>query len=71
MLSFIIVFAIAVPLMIWALSPSPSPKRRPTRVDQPAPSDGIFVPPSAGASDFHFGSGCDGGGGGSCDGGGS
>jgi hypothetical protein len=30
MLSFIIVFAIAVPLMIWALSPSLAGKRRPS-----------------------------------------
>lgn len=69
MLSFIVLFAIVVPLMIWALSPGAPSKRRPRHTDQPAPADGMFVPPSAGAGDFHVGSSCDAGGGGGCDGG--
>ena len=69
MLSFIIVFAIAIPLMIWALSPSPASKRRPTHIVHP-PADLTSMPPAASGSDFHFGSSCDAGGGGSCDGGG-
>jgi hypothetical protein len=68
MLSLIIVFAVAIPLMIWALSPSPAPKHRPTHIVHP-PADLMSMPPSAGASDFHFGSSCDAGHGGGCDGG--
>jgi hypothetical protein len=67
MLSLMIVFVIAVPLMIWALSPSPAPKRRPTNIVHP-PADLTSLPPAAGANDFHYGLGCDAGTGGGCDG---
>ena len=71
MLSFIIVFAIGVPLMIWALSPGPVRKRSPGHGHHPYPSaDLMSLPPAAGVGSFHFGSGCDAGSGGSCDGGG-
>ncbi len=68
MLSLIIVFAVAVPLMIWALSPSPAPKRRPTNIVHP-PVDLMSVPPAAGADSFHYGLGCDAAHSGGCDGG--
>ncbi len=69
MLSFIIVFAIAVPLMIWALSPSPPRKHRPSSTVHP-PVDATSLPPAVGVGSFSSGSSCDAGSGG-CDGGGS
>jgi hypothetical protein len=67
MLSFFIVFAIAVPLMIWALSPGPVRRRRPSSV--PASVDSAYLPPVIGAS-LPSGSNCDAGSA-SCDSGGN
>jgi hypothetical protein len=67
MLSLIIVFAIAVPLMIWALSPSPVRRRRASPGFH-SPVDATSLPPAVAAGSLPFGSSCDAGGGG-CDGG--
>jgi hypothetical protein len=67
MLSVIVVFAIAVPLMIWALSPSPVRKRSVAQGHHPT-ADLTSLPPATGAGGLDVGSSCDAGGGG-CDGG--
>jgi hypothetical protein len=69
MLSLLIVFAVAMPLMIWALSPAPVRKRKSSQGSLP-PVDVMSMPPAASLSGFHPGSSCDVGSGG-CDGGGS
>jgi len=69
MLSLLIVFAVAMPLMIWALSPAPVRKRKSSQGSLP-PVDVMSMPPAASHGGFHLGSSCDAGSG-SCDGGGS
>jgi hypothetical protein len=69
MLSLFIVFAVAMPLMIWALSPAPVRKRKSSQGSLP-PVDVMSMPPAGGLSGFHLESSCDAGSGG-CDGGGS
>jgi hypothetical protein len=69
MLSFFIVFAVAVPLMIWALSPAPVRKRESSQ-GSPPPADVMSMPPAISVGSLPFGSSCDAGTG-NCDGGGS
>jgi len=69
MLSLFIVFAIVVPLMIWALSPAPARKRKSSQGVAP-PADMMSMPAAISAGSLPFGSNCDAGSG-SCDGGGS
>ena len=69
MLSLLIVFAIVVPLMIWALSPATVRRRKSSQGSAPA-ADVVSMPPAVAASSLLFESSCDAGNG-SCDGGGS
>lgn len=68
MLSLLIVFAIVVPLMIWALSPATVRRRKSSQGSAPA-ADVVSMPAVA-ASSLPFESSCDAVNG-SCDGGGS
>lgn len=69
MLSFFIVFAVAVPLMIWALSPATVRRRKSSQGPLP-PADVMSMPPAISAGSLPFESSCNAGSG-SCDGGGS
>jgi hypothetical protein len=69
MLGFIIVFAIFIPLMVWALSPRTTRKRKSPR-GCVASADTTSLPRLAGTVASDLGSSCDAGSG-SCDGGGS
>ncbi len=66
MLNFLIVCAIGVPLMLWALSNGP--RRKPAAGTGHPSADASSLPPVAGGT-FDAGPGCDAGGG-SCDAGG-